>query len=109
MVASALEMMIGAAAFVIGGPMALAAAVIGSSIAIGAQLAAVQLLRPVMNAPQAQFNQRWVLGMAIRFASFLVLAAVMFVLKDRLPVAWLASGYLSLLLVLLYAETRFLK
>lgn len=109
LVAALLEAAVAVAAFAIAGAMAMVAAVIGSSLAIGAQIAAVVMLRPAMKASQAQFQQRWVLGMAVRFASFVALAAVMIVLKDRLPVAWLACGYLSLLLVLLYAETRFLK
>lgn len=108
MVGAVVECLVGAAAYFMGGVNALAAAVIGSGIAMGAQIAAVAMLRPAMKATQAQFQQKWVLGMAVRFASFIALAVLMIVLKDRLPIAWMASGYLSLLLVLLYAETRFL-
>lgn len=108
MVGAVVEFLVGAAAFFMGGVSALAAAIIGSGIAMGAQIVAVAALRPAMKASQAQFQQRWVLGMAARFGSFVVLAVLMIVLKDRLPVAWMASGYLSLLLVLLFAETKFL-
>jgi hypothetical protein len=103
-----IELGIGAAAFLLDGPMAAAAAVIGSSIAMAAQIVAVAILRPAMKGSQAQFNQKWVVGMAARFGSFIVLAVLMVVLKDTLPVAWMAGGYLGLLLVLLFAETRFL-
>ncbi len=108
MVGALLEGAIGVAAYLMDGPMALVAAVIGSSLALGAQVAAVVLLRPAMGADQSAFQQRWVLGMAARFGSFLVLAALVIVLKATLPVGWLAAGYLGTLLVLLYAETRFL-
>jgi len=107
-IGAALEAGIGVAAFLLGGPMAAAAAVIGSSVAMAAQIVAVTALKPAMKGTQAQFNQKWVLGMAARFASFIVLAVLMFVLKDTMPIAWMAAGYLGLLLVLLFAETRFL-
>lgn len=106
---AALEAMVAVAALLLDGLMAMAAALIGSSIAMAAQIAAVVLLRPAMGGSQAQFQQRWVLGMAMRFGSFLVLAVLMVVLKDMLPIAYLAVGYLCTLLVLLFAETRFLK
>ena len=102
------EMAIAIAAFMFDGPNALIAALIGTGLALGAQIIAVAALRPAMGGTQAQFQQKWVIGMAVRFASFIALAVLMIVLKDRLPIAWMASGYLSLLLVLLYAETRFL-
>ncbi len=107
-VGSILEGAVALAALALDGVMAMAAALIGSSIAMGAQLAAVVLLRPAMGGTQGAFQQRWVLGMAVRFASFLVLAVLMFVLRASLPIAYLAAGYLCTLLVLLFAETRFL-
>ena len=108
-IGSVLEGAVALAALALDGVMAMAAALIGSSIAMGAQLAAVVLLRPAMGASQSVFQQRWVLGMAVRFASFLVLALLMVVLRGgALPIAYLAVGYLCTLLVLLFAETRFL-
>ena len=59
------------------------------------------------STPRSGSISSW-LGMAVRFASFLVLAALMFVLRESLPIAYLAVGYLCTLLVLLFAETRFL-
>lgn len=108
MVAAGLELMAGVAGFAMGGTMAGVAALVGASLATAAQLVAVALLRPAMKASQGQFQQRWVLGMAARFASFLALAAVMVLARQTLPVTWMAAGYLGTLLVLLFAETRFL-
>jgi cysteine synthase len=108
MMAAGLELVVASVAFGTGGQMAGIAAMIGASLATAAQIVAVLLLRPAMGAPLGQFQQRWVLGMAVRFASFLALAAVMVVTRSTFPLLWMASGYLATLLVLLFAETRFL-
>jgi len=84
------------------------AALAGAAIAAAAQIWAIALLRPAMRAPAAEFQKRWVLGMAVRFASFLLFAVVLVFLKQTLPPLWMAAGYLGTLLVLLFAETRFL-
>jgi hypothetical protein len=109
MLAAALETIAAVIAFAIGGAPAGAAALIGASLATGAQIVAVVLLRPAMQGPQGRFQQRWVLGMAVRFGSFVVLAGVMIATRDVLPLAWMAAGYLVNLLTLLFAETRFLS
>ena len=108
LLAAALELLSGASGFVAGGAMAGVAALIGASLAALAQIAAVVMLRPAMQAKPGVFQQRWVLGMATRFASFLALAAVMIVTTETLPPMWMAAGYLGTMLVLLFAETRFL-
>ena len=109
-IASGLELLAGVLGFAIGGTMAGVAALIGASIATAAQIAAVALLRPAMGSPkQSVFQQAWVLGMAVRFGSFLIIAVVMVMARDTLPLVWLAAGYLGTLLVLLFAETQFLK
>jgi hypothetical protein len=88
--------------------MAGVAALIGAGVATAAQVAAVAMLRPAMQAKGAAFQQKWVLGMAARFASFIMVAVLMITLKSQLPPLWLAAGYLGTLLVLLFAETQFL-
>ncbi len=108
LVAAGLELLAGAIAFALGGVVAGAAALIGASIAAGAQIVAVAMLRPAMQERIGVFQQRWVLGMAARFASFLALAAVMVATRAALPPAWMAAGYIGTLLVLLFAETQFL-
>jgi len=107
--ASALELFAAGTGFALGGFSGLVAALIGASIASAAQIAAVVLLKPAMHAPAGTFQQRWVLGMAVRFMSFVALAVLMILMKETLSPLWLASGYLSTMLVLLFAETRFLK
>src|SRR5439155_7820458 len=70
--AAALELFCGAFGFLAGGPMAMAAAFVGATIATGAQIVAVLLLRPAMQARTQAFQQRWVLGMVVRFGSFVM-------------------------------------
>ena len=106
--ASALELTAATTGFLAGGLWAMAAALIGASIASAAQIAAIAMLKPAMKAETLTFQKRWVLGMTVRFASFVVVAVIMIVLKDTLPPLWLATGYLGTLLVLLFAETMFL-
>jgi hypothetical protein len=106
---AAMELLSGGFGFAFGGMFAGVSALVGASIASAAQVAAVALLRPAMQAENRTFQQRWALGMAVRFGSFLVIAALILLAKDVLPPAWLAAGYLSTLLVLLFAETRFLR
>ncbi|HEY2806815.1 MAG TPA: hypothetical protein VGI92_13230 [Gemmatimonadales bacterium] len=109
MVAAGLELVAALLAYWLGGgAMGAVAALIGGSLATGAQIVAVLLLRPAMLAKQLVFQQRWVLGMAVRFGSFIVLAAVMIATRSTLSPAWMAAGYLGTLLTLLFAETRFL-
>jgi len=105
---AAMEILSGGFGLAIGGLFAGIAALAGASIASAAQVVAVVMLRPAMKAETRTFQQRWVLGVAVRFASFLVLAVLMVTLKNVLPPVWLAAGYLSTLLVLLFAETQFL-
>lgn len=85
------------------------AGLLGAGIALGAQAGAVALLRPVMRSGTTAFMSRWALGMAVRGASFLVVAVLLMMLKDRLPVIWMAAGYLVVLVPLLFVETSFLK
>ncbi len=106
--AASLEVFCGAFGYVAGGALAMAAAFVGASIATAAQIAAVVLLSPAMSAGTARFQQRWVLGMAVRFASFLLFAVVVVFTQQTLPPLWTAAGFLGTLLVLLFAETRFL-
>jgi len=47
--------------------------------------------------------------MAVRGVSTLALAALLVMFRDRLPVLWMAAGYLGVLLPLLFVETRFLR
>ena len=108
-VAAVVEAIVAVAAVVVGGPPAMAAALVGSAVAIAAQVAAIVMLRPGMKAPGAEFLKRWSGGIAARMASFVVIAVVIVALKGVLPPLWVATGYLALMLTLLFAETVFLR
>ncbi len=109
LVGAGTELVLAAAALLAGGPMALVAALVGSAVAMGAQVVAVALLRPAMRAEQRTFTRRWVAGVGVRFASFLVVAVLLFTLNAVLPPGWLAAGYVFEMLVLLLGETWFLR
>ena len=106
---TALALALTGLALVVGGGGAGAATLAGAVLAGLAQVVAVLVLRPAMGAPTPVFMQRWVSGMAVRGASALVLALLLVVFRDRLPVLWMAVGYLGVLLPLLFVETRFLR
>lgn len=86
----------------------LLALVVGVLIAGSAQVAAIALLKPAMRAPAAEFQKRWVMGVAIRLLSFAVFAAVVIATRQTLPPLWAAGGYLGTMLVLLFWENKFL-
>jgi len=103
------EVVVAAVAVVAAGVRGLAAALAGGAIATAAQVAAVALLRPGMQAGTPEFVRRWASGIAMRGASVLVLVGVVLATRAVLPPLWTALGFLTVLLTLLYAETRFLE
>jgi hypothetical protein len=82
---------------------------IGAGIAVAAQLAAVGLLRPAMDAPQQVFMARWYAGMGVRALVLGLLIAVSATHRSALPLLETTLGYVGVLLPLLFLETRFLK
>lgn len=84
-------------------------AVIGGAVALAAQLGAVALLRPAMEAPHRVFMARWLGGMGIRALSLGGLLAVAATHRAALPLLATTLGFLGVLLPLLFLEIRFLK
>ena len=84
-------------------------AVIGGAVALAAQLGAVALLRPAMEAPYRVFMARWLGGMGIRALSLGGLLAVAATHRAALPLLATTLGFLGVLLPLLFLEIRFLK
>ncbi|HET9707793.1 MAG TPA: hypothetical protein VFP39_05775 [Gemmatimonadales bacterium] len=82
---------------------------IGGGCAILAQLAAVALLRPAMDAPQQVFMARWYAGMGVRALVLGLVLAVAATHRTALPLVETTLGYVGVLLPLLFVETRFLK
>jgi hypothetical protein len=81
----------------------------GGGCAVLAQLAAVALLRPAMDAPQQVFMARWFAGMGVRALVLGVVLAVAATHRTALPLVETTLGYVGVLLPLLFLETRFLK
>ena len=82
---------------------------IGGGAALVAQMGAVALLRPGMDAPQRPFLARWLGGLAIRFLTLGGLIALAATHPVELPLLETALGFLGVLLPLLFVETTFLK
>lgn len=82
---------------------------VGGGCAVVAQLAAVALLRPAMDAPQQVFMARWFAGMGIRALVLGIVLAVAATHRTALPLVETTLGYVGVLLPLLFLETRFLK
>lgn len=87
----------------------LAAAAVGGSVALVAQVCAVALLKPAMRAPTPTFMARWLGGMGIRFLAMGALLAWAATHRDALPPLYAGLGFLVVLLPLLFLETRFLR
>jgi hypothetical protein len=81
----------------------------GGGVALLAQLAAVALLRPGMEATQRGFMARWIGGMAIRVVALGGVVAIAATHRAALPLLETSLGFLAVLLPLLFSETRFLK
>jgi len=85
------------------------AAGLGGVIALGAQLGAVALLRPAMQAPQQVFMARWLGGMGLRALALGVVLAMVLTHRAALGLLPATLGFLGVLLPLLFWETRFLR
>ena len=102
---AALGVMLAIVAGVVGGR----GAGIGAGTAVVAQLTAVALLRPAMDAPQQVFMARWYAGMGVRALVLGTLLAVSATHRAALPLVETSLGYVAVLVPLLFLETRFLK
>jgi hypothetical protein len=82
---------------------------IGGAVALAAQLVAVALLRPGMQAHQREFMARWIGGMVVRVLGLGGLIAVAATHRAALPLLHTSLAFLGVLLPLLFLEIRFLK
>jgi hypothetical protein len=85
------------------------AAGIGGGVALLAQLLAVALLRPAMQAAQPVFMARWYGGMGIRALALGLVLTGSATHRAALPPLPASLGFLGVLLPLLFLEIRFLK
>ena len=85
------------------------AAAIGGTVALGAQVGAVALLRPAMRAAQPLFMARWLGGMGVRALAIGLVLAIAATHRAALGPLPASLGFLGVLLPLLFLETRFLR
>ena len=100
---------LGAVLVVVAGVIGGRAAALGGLAALTAQLGAVALLRPAMRAPQPVFMARWLAGMGIRALALGAVLAIAAMHRAALSPLPPSLGFLSVLLPLLFLETRFLR
>ena len=100
---------LGAVLVVVAGVIGGRAAALGGLAALTAQLGAVALLRPAMRAPQPVFMARWLAGMGIRALALGAVLAIAAMHRAALSPLPASLGFLSVLLPLLFLETRFLR
>jgi hypothetical protein len=87
----------------------LAAAAVGGTVALVAQVSAVALLKPAMRAPTPVFMGRWLGGMGIRLLALGALLAWAATHRATLAPVPAGLGFLGVLLPLLFLETKFLR
>ena len=105
----ALLLLAGAALVGVVGFVGGVAGAVGGAVALAAQLVAVALLRPAMQAPQPLFFARWASGMGIRALALGLLLLAVVTRRDLLPPLATTLGFLGVLLPLLFLETKFLR
>lgn len=87
---------------------AFAAAVFGA-LALGIQLGAIALVKPVRTAPFQRFLARWGAGMGLRLLGVLGIALASGLAPESFPPLATAAGFLGVLLPLLLLEVRVIR
>ena len=93
-------------AYRIGGAQAAIAAGSFAALALAIQIAAIALIRPVMQAPPKAFIKRWGMGMGLRLLGVVAIALGAGLDRTHFPPVPTAIGYLGVLLPLLLFEVR---
>ena len=91
------------------GRQAALAAVVFAGLAVGIQIGAFALVRPVRDAPFSRFMARWGAGMGLRLLGVVLLVAAVALDRNHFPPLPVALSYLGVLIPLLVLEVRLLK
>jgi hypothetical protein len=89
-----------------GGPAALAAGLFGA-VAVAIQLGAIALVKSVQRDQFKLFLQRWGMGMGLRLLG--IVAVVIAVGVAHFPAVATATGFLGVLVPLLFFEARVIR
>ncbi|HEU5171240.1 MAG TPA: hypothetical protein VFU46_11920 [Gemmatimonadales bacterium] len=106
--AAALALVAGVGALIgwLGGEHALRAGLAAGGLAALTQIAAARIARGALESGFTRFLGAWALGIALRFAAVVLLAALMVALPGRFPPLASAFGFLGVLIPLLLLEIR---
>lgn len=91
-----------------GGQAALAASVFGA-LATAIQLGALALLKSVKGAPLNTFLTRWGAGMGLRVLGIVAMALAAGIDRAHFPPLACATGFLGVLIPLLFYEVRLVR
>jgi len=91
-----------------GGQGAFAAGVFGA-LAVAIQLAALSLIEPVKQGPVKALIKRWGMGMGLRALGVVAIAVAVGLDRTHFPPLATATGFLGVLLPLLFFEVRLLR
>jgi hypothetical protein len=91
-----------------GGRAAFAAAALGLAAGM-LQTAAVALLQPHVRAPAGPFMKRWMLGMGLRLLGVVVVGVAIWADRGIFPPIPSASGFLVVMVPLLFFEARLIR
>ena len=86
----------------------IAAAIFGL-LAVGIQLGALGLMKPVRSTNLSKYMARWGAGMGLRFLGVVALAIAAAVDRTHFPALPAALGFLGVLLPLLVLEVRLVR
>jgi len=108
-VGTALTALVTALAWRLWGPQAAVAAGVFGLLAVGIQLAALALMKPVRGAPFSKFIARWGAGMGLRSLGIVAIALAAGLDRAHFPPLATALGFLGVLLPLLFYEVRLIR
>lgn len=73
------------------------------------QLAAVRVVKPVIEGPAKELIKRWGIGMGLRFLGVVLFLVAVLWSRDIFPPLPTAIAYLGVLVPLLFTELRLIK
>ena len=98
--------LIAACAWALGSPFAARAAALAGLLATAIHVSAVVLLKPALVRPFERLWVRWAMGLGIRLAGLAAVATAILAVPDRFPPLATATGFVGVLLPLLFSEMR---
>jgi len=104
-----LTVLAGAVLWFLWGDAALVPAAVFGLLATGIQLAALWLVRPVLDAPFGDFVRRWLIGVGLRLLGVVLVFVAIAVDRVTFPPLPTALAFLGVVIPLLFTEIRYVR